>query len=253
MEIAIIGGGISGDAIAERMRDRGITPRLLSRTSGFDALADDPRPHLDGVDAVIEAQGQFTTSKRKATEFFATTSANISRAAADLGLRHTLLSIVNCDSPELVGYGYFAGKVAGEKAARTADPAVTIVRSTQWHEFAAQNQERLGFGPVALIPTMLVQPIALDEVAEALIEATIGDTPRGPEGQGPVVNIAGPESITLLEMTRMLAPHRPVNIPIPVPGAANGFRAGAALPQTGEARILGPSFSEWVASHRAGK
>jgi len=39
-----------------------------------------------------------------------------------------------------------------EEAARVADPSVTILRATQFHEFAAQMLERAKAGPVVFVP-----------------------------------------------------------------------------------------------------
>lgn len=84
------------------------------------------------------------------------------------GAEHVLLSIVNCEMPEVQGYGYFAGKAAQERTARAVSEYLEIVRSTQWFEFAGQNLERLRVGPVALVPAMTIKPVALSAVASVL-------------------------------------------------------------------------------------
>ena len=95
----------------------------------------------------MEATGRFTTSKRVATDFFTRSTRAVSAAANALGARHVLLSIVNCDLPEVQSYGYFAGKCTQERLAQDLSKRMSLVRSTQWFEFAEQNMERMRYGP----------------------------------------------------------------------------------------------------------
>ncbi len=168
MRAAVIGGGMSGAAIVRALTARGCAVTLLSRTTGFDVLRDDATAALADVDVVIEATGRFTTSRRQAVAFFEGSTRAVSTAAARTGTRHVLLSIVGCMLPEVQGYGYFTGKTAQEALARATSPRLTVVRSTQWHEFAQQNAERLRVGPFALIPRMTIAPVALDVVADTI-------------------------------------------------------------------------------------
>lgn len=46
----------------------------------------------------------------------------------------------------------------------------TILRATQFHEFATQLFATLRQGPVVPIPVMATQPVAAREVAEMLVE-----------------------------------------------------------------------------------
>jgi uncharacterized protein YbjT (DUF2867 family) len=149
MRVTVVGGGISGAAIARAVEERGGEARLLSRSTGFDVLRDDARAAIAGADAVVEATGLFTMSARRATRFFTGSTRAVGGAALESGARHVLLSIVGCTLPEVQGYGYFAGKTAQEETARTTGAELTIVRSTQWFEFARQNLARMRFGPIA--------------------------------------------------------------------------------------------------------
>jgi uncharacterized protein YbjT (DUF2867 family) len=243
MHVAVVGGGMSGAAIVRAISARGVAATQFSRATGFDVLRDDATERLAGTDVVVEATGQFTTSAKRATDFFLRSTRAVSAAARNSGARHILLSIVNCDLPEVQGYGYFKGKAAQERVAREESDDLTIVRSTQWFEFAAQNLERMRFGPVALVPRMTVRPLALAAVADVIAECATGAR------TGPRVEVAGPEVMTLWDMTEQL-PHKPVKpLPLPVPGAmGRAFRDGILVPAEGT-EVVGPRFSEWLSTH----
>lgn len=240
MRVAVVGGGVSGTAIGRAVAGRGCAVTLLSRSTGFDVLRDDPRAALDGADVVIEATGRFTTSRAAATQFFTGSTRAIGRAAGASGAHHVLVSIVNCSLPEVQGYGYFAGKTAQEAVARSVSPRLTIVRSTQWFEFARQNLERMRFGPVALVPAMTIAPVALDAVAAVIADVAVG---RRSEDD---VEVAGPGTTTLWDMTKALPDRGVTAVPLPIPGRmGRAFRGGALLPAVGT-ETVGPTFREWI-------
>lgn len=242
MTVAIVGGGISGRAIQDAFHARGQKARLFSRSTGFDVLCDDATRALADAEVIIDAAGRFTTSRKIATEFFTRSTSRIAAAANTLGARHILLSIVNCELPEVKGYGYFAGKAAQERVARAESERLTVVRSTQWFEFAGQNLQRMKFGPFALVPSMQMKPVALDAVAKVIAEC--GDGSRS----GQLHEVAGPEVMTLWNLTQQI-PHRGVvPVPLPVPtGYGRAFRHGALVPDE-DANEVGPSVAQWLSN-----
>ena len=240
MHVAVVGGGLSGSAIVRAVEARGGSVTRLSPSMGFDVLRDDAVSALAGADVIIEATGRFTTSRKQATAFFTGSTRALSAAAEHLQARHVLLSIVNCTLPEVQGYGYFAGKTAQEQIALAASPRLTIVRSTQWFEFARQNLERMKIGPIALVPAMTIAPVALRAVAETIADVAIGDRTER------TIDIAGPETTTLWEMTKALANPGATPVPLPIPGRmGRAFRDGVLVPGA-EAEVVGPRFSDWV-------
>jgi dTDP-4-dehydrorhamnose reductase len=241
MHVAVIGSGISGAAISRAAEARGCSVTQLSRSTGFDVLRDDAVAALAGADVVVEATGRFTTSRRTATEFFTASTRAIGGAAAAIGAHHVLLSIVNCTRPEVQGYGYFAGKTAQEAVARAVSPRLTVVRSTQWFEFARQNLERMRVGPVALVPGMTIAPVALDAVAAVIADVVVGDRTE------PVVEVAGPDTMSLWAMTTALPDPGVTPVRLPIPGSTGrAFRDGALLPTDGT-EVVGPHLRDWIA------
>lgn len=200
---------------------------------------------LDGVDVVVDAASVGTMSAEESTEFFRTASRTLLRAAERAGVPHAvLLSIVGIDRNP---HGYYAGKVAQEQVYERAGVPWSIVRATQFHEFAGQVAPQARFGPVQLAPRARTQPIAAAAVAEHLVSVA-EDGPRGR-----TTDIAGPREEALPDMIRAWVRHHgrrgPV-IPVSLPGAQmRGMRAGYALPGR-EALLLGPTFAEWLAGQR---
>lgn len=240
MEVAVVGGGPSGKAIERALLERGATVRLLSRSNGFDVLQADSIERLGQPDVIVEATGRFTMSRSVATDFFTRSTHAVAAAARALDARHLLLSIVNCELPDFQGYGYFAGKTAQERVAREESPNLTIVRSTQWFEFAGQNRERMKLGPISLVPQMTIKPVALDAVAGVIADLATGTR------ASTLTEIAGPEVTTLWDMTKQLPPARATPLPMPIPGRmGRAFRYGALVPGA-EAEVLGPTFSQWL-------
>lgn len=245
MLIAIVGGGESGRAIRDAIESRGASTRMLSPSTGFNALRDDAARAFDGAEAVVDAAGRFTLSRSTAMRFFtneARAVASGSRAAATR--RHVLLSIIACDRPLLDGYGYLAAKAAQERVTLAEREDAIIVRSAQWFEFAEQNLRRMRFGPIAAVPLMRLRPVALSAVAELIAACALGEQP------GTRHEIAGPEITTLWRATRQLrkatGQRLPLPVPVPMPGRwGRAFRQGELLPAPG-AHTAGPSLPAWL-------
>lgn len=252
MRVAIVGGGNSGEAIARAVRQRGGESMLLSRSTGFDVL-DDAAPErlhascetAGSIDVFVEATGSSATGAKAAAAFFGHSTRTVAAAARMFGARHILLSIVGCHLPVMQGFGYYAGKTAQERTAQELSEALTIVRSTQWFEFGRQILQRMLFGPVAIVPSMRIQPIALDSVADTIARCALET------GYDDVLEVAGPDTMTLRELVLRLPHHPAVVLPLAVPSRwGRAFRNGALLPG-GEAEIAGPTLAEWLAQHPA--
>jgi len=243
MRVVIVGGGASGAAIQRACENQGMTATQVSRSTGFDVTASS-LPSVE-ADVVIEATNIVTTKREAAVEFLTQSTRTVSKLAGQAGARHILLSIVNSGRPDVQGYGYFAGKVAQEAEARRLSRDLTIVRTTQWFEFAAQSLQRTRVGPLGLVPGMRIKPMALSSAAEVLAEAASGRRAQA------VVEVAGPEEMTLWELVRRTP--RPAGIlPVPVflpTGYGRALRRGAMVPSP-EVEVRGPRLDEWLAERR---
>ncbi|GAA3215481.1 SDR family oxidoreductase [Microbacterium terregens] len=245
MRIAVAGGtGHVGTHVAEQARVRGHEVIVLARSAGVDLAADAGLTEtLRGVDAVIDVVNVTTLDADEAVRFFEATTHTLLAAEREAGVgHHVALSIVGVDRAP---YGYYAGKLAQERAIARGDVPWTVVRATQFHEFAEQIYERAKIGPVHVAPMMRTQPIAAREVAAHLVTLAEG----APAGRAP--DLAGPREERLADMVRGFARKNGSRawIPaVPLPGpSGRAQRDGSLLP--GPGALLGTqTYAEWLTS-----
>ncbi|WP_235736719.1 SDR family oxidoreductase [Nocardioides alcanivorans] len=226
--VAVAGGtGEVGARVMARGAARGLDMVNLSRSEGADLMTGvGVAARLAGVDTVIDCVSIETMSGQQAEAFFTATSRHLLEAGEEAGVRHHVtLSIVGVDE---VPSGYYRGKVAQERIVTGSDRPWTVLRATQFHEFAAQMVRRTSIGPVAFVPRMLSAPVAADEVADTLLDLALG------EPRHEVVEIGGPERLQMVDMVRRLlrtTRRRKLVVPVPMPGAAKQARSGVLCPE----------------------
>jgi uncharacterized protein YbjT (DUF2867 family) len=215
---------------------------VLSRANGVDLVSgaglDDA---LAGADAVVDVSNLGTTNAKRVVAFFDAGTRHLLAAEERAGVRHHVaLSIVGIDR---VDFGYYVGKRRQEELALGGPIDATVLRTTQFHEFAAQALDR-GRGPVVVVPRMRIQPVAASEVAGRLVELVLEPV------QGYAPELAGPQEEDLPDLVRRLMDARGARKPmmaVKVPGkAGDGMRDGALLPTT----TTGPrgelTFAAWL-------
>lgn len=229
VKIAIAGGtGLVGSKVVAKVRAAGHEPVVIARSQGANLITGEGL--LEGLRdcrAVIDVSNVVTTRKKVSIDFFSRATANLLRAARQTDVDHLVaLSIVGCD---VVDLGYYFGKRAQEELVQAGDVPWTILRATQFFEFPEPLLAMKS--PIAVIPRMLSQPIAAEEVAEALTRCAT----RAPVGHAP--ELAGPEQLQMTDMARRLlnarGRHRPV-LPLPVPGRVGAQLAGGSLLPQGD-------------------
>jgi uncharacterized protein YbjT (DUF2867 family) len=230
VRVAVAGGtGLTGRHVADSLTRAGHEPVVLARSRGVDLVTGDGlAAALAGCDAVVDVSNVTTTRRSVAERFFTAAATNLRDAAAAAGVRHcVLLSIVGVDRVDL---GYYAGKRRQEELLAAGPVPWTVLRATQFHEFAAQVLSRAR-GPVAVVPSMPSRPVAVAEVADVLVEAV---------GTGPVgyaTELAGPEVLELTDMARQVLRRRGERrlvLPVRVPGRVGRvLRGGGTLPAGG--------------------
>ena len=104
------------------------------------------------------------------------------------------LSVVGTD--RLLASGYFLAKMAQEKLIKASQIPYTIVRSTQFFEFLDGIAKNATEGASVRLSSILMQPIAADDVAIALADVAVGEPIKG------TIEIAGPEQIRQDEFVR---------------------------------------------------
>lgn len=245
MKIAVVGGtGVAGRHVVAAARERGHEPVVVARSTGVDLTTGAGLGEaLTGAEAVIDASNITTTSRRAAIDFFETAARNLQTAAADAHVRHVVaLSILGIDRIPL---GYYAGKQRQERVLGDGVVPVSVLRATQFHEFAAQFMSRMR-GPVLVLPKWRMQPVAVAEVAAKLIDLATGDPV-------PMTELAGPREERLAAISRRyLAAHgggRKI-IEVRLPRRLGGALArGEGLP-TSTTLLATQTFDAWLEAVR---
>lgn len=243
MRIAVAGGtGAVGKHVTAVALERGHDVVVLARSTGVDLTTGGGlAAALEGVDAVIDVTSIATQSAAASREFFGTVTTTLLDAELAAGVGHHLaLSIVGSNTAP---FGYYAGKQEQEQLVAADRVPWTILRATQFHEFAKQMHERFRFGPVTLVPRMTSQPVAAREVAERLVARAEG----APVGHA--TDLGGPEVLRMSAMvrdyTRAIGARGAV-IELPLPGGfGRAMRDGTTL--TGPAADRGTqTFAAWL-------
>lgn len=194
MRIAVAGGtGAVGRHVVAAAESRGHDILTLTRRNGHDLEAGTGLAGaLDGVDAVIDVTSVQTTSARRSRSFFTAVTGNLLRAERDAGVgHHVALSIVGIDG---VDAAYYAGKLAQERLVEAGPVPFTILRATQFHEFAEQLVQRTSLGRFTPAPTAPIRPVAAREVGSRLVELA----EAGPSGRAR--DLTGPRDERLADM-----------------------------------------------------
>jgi uncharacterized protein YbjT (DUF2867 family) len=244
MRIAVAGGtGLIGKLVVEHARGQGHTPVVLARSAGVDlATGAGLDAALAGTDAAIDVTNITTTSRRKALAFFGSATGNLQRSAHQAGVSHlVVLSIVGVDRVDL---GYYAGKLHQEKVALAGPVPATVLRATQFHEFATQMLGH-AVGPIVAVPRMRSQPVAAREVAAELLRLATGE----PQGLAP--ELAGPQVLMMAPLVRSLVRARGLRkivLSVPVPGAGGRAVARGGLLPAGPGPRGTETFAQWLAA-----
>jgi uncharacterized protein YbjT (DUF2867 family) len=233
--------------VVDVARERGHHVVTLARGGGVDLVAGTGIDGaLDAVGAVVDVTSIQTQSAKASKRFFGAVTRHLLEAEKAAGVgHHVALSIVGADKAP---YGYYAGKQLQERLVSEGDVPWTLMRATQFHEFAGQIMERLRFGPVVVAPRMRCQPVAAREIAERLIDLV----EAGPSGR--VADLGGPREEQAVDMVRALKAATGARgwiLPLPFPGAlGRALRDGSLIPGPGALHGT-QTYADWLRSvHR---
>lgn len=246
MRVAVAGGtGMVGRYVVTALSGAGHEPVVLARSRGIDLTTGAGLAEaLEGARAVVDVSNVATMSRKHAVAYFTAASRHLLAAGERAGVEHHLaLSIVGIDRVDL---GYYEGKLRQEETVLAGPVPATVLRATQFHEFAGQTLDRLR-GPLAVVPRMRIQPVAAAEVADELVRLVAGPAAgRAPE-------LAGPEVLELVDLARQVLDargSRRLLVPLTLPGSAGrALRDGALLPAQDAGRGH-QTFTDWLARTR---
>src|ERR1700722_15109561 len=245
MRVAVAGAtGRIGRLTMAALERAGHQPVAVSRRAGVDAYTGRGLDAaLREVGAVIDATNTAAREQAQVVDFFGTITRNLLAAGERAGVQHpVLLSIVGIDHGQAVAH--YAGKREQERLVTAGPVPWSIVRATQFHDFAAMVANWTLQDGTATIAPLLVQPIAQEDVAAAPAEAATAPPRSG------LLDIAGPETQDLVDMARRTFAARGQDVRL-VPtwrGAFGTDMAGEALLPGENAWLGAVTFDAWLAA-----
>lgn len=196
--------GLIGTLLVDLLIREGEDVVAASRRSGADVSSGAGLAKaIAGADTLVDVTNSPSFDDDEVMDFFVRSTTNLVAAARAAEVSHYVaLSIVGAD--ELPDSGYLRAKVAQERIIASSGLPYTIVRATQFGEFAAAIVESMVVETDTdeddvhdvRVPDALIQPIAADEVAAFLAEVAISP-PRNH-----VIDIGGPEKISFARLAR---------------------------------------------------
>jgi uncharacterized protein YbjT (DUF2867 family) len=249
MRIVVAGAtGTVGRHVVRMAAERGHEVVPLSRSTGQDAVTSVGLvAALRGAETVVDLLNAPSVLKQPAVGFFTATTRNLLDAEARAGVAHHLaLSIVGIDGVEA---GYYAGKLAQERLVTASTVPFSLLRATQFHEFADRFLRQGRRGRFAIVPAGLLRPVAASEVADRLVRAV----EAGPGGR--LRDLAGPKDERLTAMVQRLAaaegdPVRPIEVRLP--GSFWRSMRSGVLRGGPDADRGAITFEEWLAARTTG-
>lgn len=192
MKIVVIGGsGLIGTKLIARLRPLGHEVVPASRKSGIDTMTGEGLAEaLAGAQVVVDVANAPSFEDGPVMEFFKTSGHNLIAAEKAAGVKHHVaLSVVGTERLQVSGY--FRAKLVQETLIKESGLPYTIVRATQFCEFVSSIAHSGTAGEKIHLSPALIQPIASDDVADAMVDATIGAPVGG------MIEVGGPEKIPL--------------------------------------------------------
>lgn len=201
MKVLVIGGaGLIGTRLVNVLRERGHDVVSGSRATGVDALSGEGLAGaMARAEVVVDVLNSPSFEDAAVLAFFETSTRNLLAAEKDAGVRHHVaLSVVGAD--RIPDSGYMRAKAAQEKLIGAGGIPFTVVRATQFLEFAGGIAWSGAEGDTVRLPPAGMQPVAADDVVSALADIIERSPSNG------LIEVAGPEKIPMNEfVARFLA------------------------------------------------
>src|ERR1700741_4964457 len=169
MKIVVIGGsGLIGSRLFNKLWEQGHETVAASPKSGVNSITGEGLADaLKGASAVIDVTNSPSWEDAEVLKFFETSTRNLLAFEAAEGVgHHVALSVVGTE--RLLESGFFRAKLAQENLIRASKNPYTIVRATQFFEFVKQIVDSSAEGDKIRMPAALIQPMAADDVANAV-------------------------------------------------------------------------------------
>ncbi|WP_395396652.1 SDR family oxidoreductase [Novosphingobium sp. BL-8A] len=243
MKIAVIGGtGLIGEKLTGRLIAAGHDVAVIARSRGVDVSTGiGLEDALAGANVVFDVSNPGYEDAAAMEAFFAAAGSRLMPLEREIGVgHHILLSAVGADALE---GGYFRAKRTQERAVQDGGVPFTILRATPFFEFIYNIVDAGGQGDAVRLPPVHMQPVAADDVANALSRMVFAPATDH------VVEIAGPDRRTLPDLAAMILTANEDGRRIVVDQDAPYFGAHfESEPLTGgdHPRFAPTSFEDWL-------
>lgn len=245
MKIVVIGGsGLIGSQVVRKLRAAGHHAVPASPSSGVNVLTGAGLAEvLNGAEVVVDVTNSPSFEAKAVMDFFRTSAGRLAAAEAAAGVKHHVaLSIVGTDRPP--GNAYFHAKLAQEEIIRGSGIPYTIVRATQFFEFLGGIADLGTVGGEVRLSPALFQPIAAEDVAQAVADAALSPAANG------TIETAGPERLPLDQFVARFLKARQDTRRV-VADVRAGYFGGqiddrSLVPGGDGARIGRIRFDEWI-------
>ena len=197
MKIVVIGGtGLIGSKLIKKLSALEHDALAAAPNTGVNTLTGEGLAEvLKGAQVVVDVSNSPSFADDDVMKFFQTSTRNLLsyEAAAGVG-HHVALSIVGCE--RIPDSGYMRAKVAQEKLIKESPIPYSIVHATQFFEFIKSIADAATSGNSVRIPPVAFQPMAAEDVANAVTKVAAGSPLNG------TVEVAGPERFGFDEFIR---------------------------------------------------
>ncbi|MBD8079028.1 SDR family oxidoreductase [Cellulosimicrobium arenosum] len=245
MKIVVVGGtGLIGSQVVTDLQEAGHEAVVAAPSTGVDTLTGAGVDEaLAGADVVVDVSNSPSFADDDVLHFFTTSTGTLLDAEERAGVgHHIILSIVGTDRSDA---GYMRAKVAQEKLVRASGRGWSVLRATQFMEFAKQIADTSEVDGVVRIPPVAFQPVASADVARRLAEIAVAAPQDG------ISEIAGPERVRFDAFVREALAARGDTREVVADPSARYFGAlladGALVPE-GDSAIGRVSFEQFVGS-----
>ncbi|MGC4942110.1 SDR family oxidoreductase [Kribbella sp. DT2] len=245
MKIVVIGGtGLIGSKLIRRFAAHGHDAVAAAPSTGVNTLTGEGLDEvLTGADVVVDVSNSPSFEPAAVLEFFTTSTTNVLAAEQRAGAgHHVALSIVGTE--RLPGNGYFAAKIAQEDLIVKSGVPYSLVHATQFFEFTLGIADAATTGSQVRIAPVKYQPMAGDDVADAVARIAAGTPLNGRQ------EIAGPDQVRMDEFVRealaLTGDPREVVADEHATYFGSELREGSLVPEGDGAQLGHIHYADWV-------
>ena len=227
--IVVIGGtGLIGSKVVAKLRAKGHEVVASAPSTGVNTLTGEGLAEVfKGASVVVDVSNSPDFEEKAVMEFFQTSTRNLLKHEADAGVgHHVALSVVGTERMSNIPY-----------------MRAKIVQATQFFEFVNAIADSGTVGNTVRVPPVFFQPIASEDVANAVASVAAGEPLNG------TVETAGPDRFRFDELIQqaLRARNDPREvIADPQAGYYGGAVTELTLVPQGEARLGRIRFEDWL-------